>query len=55
MKKAAALKDYLLGTDRPPVRGEAETHSGLEHRHWDRGTRSWVEHGAADGGAEAAA
>lgn len=46
MKMVTQLKDYLVGTSQPPA-ATASAHAELEHRHWDRGTRTWIEHSSA--------
>lgn len=52
MRMVSTLKDYLIGTDQPPNAAEVAVHADVEHRHWDRVTRTWIEHGS--GGQETA-
>jgi hypothetical protein len=53
MRTISELTEYLFGTRSAPARDSA-LHERTEHRHWDRQTQSWVDHGQTDGGERAA-
>lgn len=45
MLKFEAITEFLFGTSSAPHRDPA-VHQTVDHRHWDRDIRSWVEHPA---------